>query len=65
MGLFSEEVTDSVCFLIENRDYVPLFHLTVTQCATVSCCGGCKKGGPGRWLRIESLFFEIPINFLS
>lgn len=64
MGLFFEEVTNSVCFLIENRDHVPLFHLTFTQRATVSYCGGCKKGGPGRCLRIESLFFEIPINFV-
>lgn len=41
---FFEAITNSVCLLIENRDYVPLFHLTFTWYIWVLCCGWCKRG---------------------
>lgn len=42
-GFFLAEIANSVCFLIENRDDVPSFHLTLTQCASVPCCGLHKR----------------------
>lgn len=43
MDFFLKEISSSVCFVIENSDYVPLFHLAFPQCASVPCYGLCEK----------------------